>query len=173
MRRTLAVLAVAALVIGGGAAAYAVTVGGDAPGARAQAKSCVTKARTDHPGDPAATRAAVADCLSVAGITRLGVGPVPKAIRQQIKALPADKKAALVECVKQAHTANPSDRTAFRDAAKACLSQAGITIPPPPPEALARRQKAKDCLAQARKDQPGATRAQLRDAVKQCVKAPA
>jgi hypothetical protein len=171
MRRTLAVLAVAILVTGGGAAAYAVTVGGDAPGAKAQVKSCVAKARTDHAGDPAATRAAVAACLSAAGITRLGVGPVPKAIRQQIQALPADKKAALVDCVKQAHAANPSDRTAFRDAAKACLSQAGITIPPPTPEALARRQKAKDCLVQARKDHADATRAQLRDAVKQCIKA--
>jgi hypothetical protein len=171
MRRTLAVLAVAILVTGGGAAAYAVTVGGDAPGAKAQVKSCVAKARTDHAGDPAATRAAVAACLSAAGITRLGVGPVPKAIRQQIQALPADKKAALVDCVKQAHAANPSDRTPFRDAAKACLSQAGITIPPPTPEALARRQKAKDCLVQARKDHADATRAQLCDAVKQCIKA--
>jgi len=171
MKRTVAALAVAILVIGGSAVAYAATVGGDAPGAKAQAKACVAKARNDHAGDPAATRAAVADCLRAAGITRLGVGRVPNAIRQQIKALPADKKAALVDCVKKAHDANATDHKAFKEAAKACLTQAGITIPPPTPEDLARRQKVKDCLAQARKDHPDAARAQLRDAVKQCVKA--
>jgi hypothetical protein len=171
MKRTLAALAVAALVIGGGAAAFAVTVGNDDPAARAQAKDCVAKARTDHANDPAAKRAAVADCLKAAGLTRLGVGPVPKAVRDQVKALPADKKSALVDCVKKAHDDNAGNRKNFRDAAKACLSQAGITIPPPTPEQVARRQKVKDCLAQAAKDHPELTRKALHDAVKQCVAA--
>lgn len=168
MKRTLAVLALAGLVIGGGAVAYAATVGGD-PAARAQAKACVDKARTEHANDDVAKHATVAACLKDAGVTPLGVGSVPKAVRGQIKALPDDKKAALIDCVKKAHDANSTDRTAFRDAAKACLSQAGITIPAPTPEELARRQKAKDCATQAHKDHPDASRTQLRDAVKQCV----
>jgi|GEM_PF-3058559 len=171
MKRTLAVLAVAGLVIGGGAAAFAATTGGPDPAAKAQAKACVAKARADHANDPKATHEAVATCLKDAGIARLGLGPVAKAVRDQVKALSADKKAALKGCVKTAHDTNATDHKAFKDAAKACLTQAGITIPPPTPEDLARRQKAKDCLAQARKDHPDAPRDQLRDAVKRCVKA--
>lgn len=168
MKRTLAFLAIAGLVIGAGAAAYAATVGGD-PAARAQAKACVDKARTDHATDDSAKHAAVAACLKDAGVTPVGIRHLPKAVRAQIKALPEDKKAALIDCVKKAHDANSSDRQAFRDAAKACLSQAGVTIPAPTPEELARRQKAKDCVDQARKDHPDATRTDLHDAVKQCV----
>ncbi len=168
MKRTLAVLAVSGLVIGAGATAYAVTIGGD-PAARLQTKACVKRARADHASDDSAQRAAVAACLTDAGMTPLGVGRVPKAIREQIKALPDDKKAALVDCVKKAHDANSSNRMAFRDAAKACLGQAGITVPTPTPEDLARRQRAKDCMAQARRDHPDAPRAELGDAVKQCV----
>jgi len=168
MKRTLAVLAIAGLVIGGGAAAYAATVGGDA-GAKAQAKGCVDKARTDHASDVKAKHDAVAGCLKDAGLLPLGAGHVGKAVREQIKALPADKKAALIDCVKKAHEANAGDKKAFRAAAKPCLDQAGITITPPTPDELAQRQKAKDCLDQARKDHPSAPADQLRDAVKQCV----
>lgn len=170
MKRTLAFVAIAALVIGGGAAAYAATVGGD-PAAKAQAKACVDKARTDHASDQTAKHTAVAACLADAGVVPLGIRHVPKAVRGQIKALPDDKKAALVDCVKKAHDANPTNRKAFRDAAKTCLSQAGITVPAPTPEQLARRQKAKDCVAQARKDHPDASRKDLRDTVRQCVDA--
>ncbi len=168
MKRTLAVLAVAGLVLGGGAAAYAATIGGD-PGAKAQAKDCVDKARTDHATDAKAKHDAVAACLKDAGLTPLGAGKVGKAVRDQVKALPADKKAALVNCVKQAHDANATDRKAFRAAAKPCLDQAGITVTPPTPDELAHRQKARDCLTQARKDHPDAPADQLRTAVKQCV----
>jgi len=173
MKRTLAVLAVAGLVIGGGAAAYAVTIGGDR-GARTQAKACVDKARTDHASaakasDAKARHAAVADCLKAAGITPLGVGHVPKAVRDAVKALPADKKAALADCVRKARDDNAGNRKNFRDAARTCLSQTGITIPAPTPEDLARRQKARGCLAQAREDHPDATRKDLRAAVKACV----
>jgi len=168
MKRTLAVLAIAGLVIGGGAAAYAATIGGD-PGAKAQAKACIDKARTENASDVKARHDAVAGCLNDAGLLPLGAGHVGKAVREQIKALPADKKAALIDCVRKAHEANAGDRKAFRAAAKPCLDQAGITITPPTPEELAKRQKAKDCLAQARKDHPDAPRDQLRDAVKQCV----
>ncbi len=170
MKKTLAVLAIAGLVIGGGAAAYAATIGGD-PATKAQAKGCVDKARTDHATDAKAKHDAVAGCLKDAGLTPLGAGKVGKAVREQIKALPDDRKAALVDCVKKAHDANATDRKAFRAAAKPCLAQAGITITPPTPEELAHRQKAKDCLAQATKDHPDTPKDQLRDAVKSCVKA--
>ena len=170
MKRTLAVLAIAGLVIGGGAAAYAATIGGD-PAARARARDCVDEARADHADDAEAKHAAVAACLKDAGVVPLGAGKVGKAVRDQVKALPADKAAALQDCLTKARDANPTHRKAFRAAAKPCLDQAGINVTPPTPEELSRRQKAKDCRAQLRKDQPDTPRAELRDDVRACVEA--
>ncbi|MFN2608837.1 MAG: hypothetical protein ABR511_13265 [Acidimicrobiales bacterium] len=150
MKRTLAVLAVAGIVLGGGAVAYAQASGGSTPAppgaaasdptTRQQVKDCITKARADHPGDRAAVVAETKDCLQKAGIDptkvagrlkRLAALKGLKAVRDQVKALPADKKAALKDCVKTARTAHQGDPNARRDAVKACLTQAGITLPPP------------------------------------------
>jgi hypothetical protein len=171
MRRTLAILAVAGLVIGGGAAAFAATTGGGATGDRAQAKACVQQARDAHKDDKAARREAVKACLQQAGVDVGRLGGVLKGVRDQVKALTPEQRTALKDCVKQAHGAHPGDKPAFRDGAKACLAQAGITVPPPTPEQQARRQKLADCRKQVRTNHPDATRAELRDLVKQCVEA--
>jgi Spy/CpxP family protein refolding chaperone len=170
MRRTLAILAVAGLVIGGGAAAFAATTGGDgATGDRAQAKACIQQARDAHKDDKAARREAVKACLQQAGVDLGRLGGVPKGVRDQVKALTPEQRTALKDCVRQAHEAHEGDKPAFRDAAKACLAQAGITLPAPTPEQQARRQKLEDCRKQVRTDHPDASRQDLRDLVKQCV----
>ncbi|MGI9033030.1 MAG: hypothetical protein ACR2HY_05005 [Acidimicrobiales bacterium] len=151
MKRALAIVAVAAMVIGGGAAAFAAE-GGSAPaptdgaaGAhplrdaikalpadkKAALKTCVKGARDAHKGDKLATHAAVKDCLTKAGIDVAKFAHGLKAVRDQIKALPADKKAALKTCVKGARDAHKGDKTATRDAVKGCLTTAGIKLPTP------------------------------------------
>jgi uncharacterized membrane protein len=144
MKRVLAVLAVAGLVVGGGAAAYATTKSdGTATNPRRQAvkaltpaqrtalRDCVKKARTDHEGDAKATRDAVKTCLTQAGIDVTRPARGLKAVRGQVKALPADKRAALKTCVKAARTDHKGDRPAVRVAVRACLATAGITVPGP------------------------------------------
>lgn len=131
MKRTFAVLAVAAVVLGGGTAAYAAGKGGIDPQTKAAAKECIQKARADHAGDRPAIRAAVKTCLEQAGVDVGKLGHALKAVRDQVKALPDDKKAALKECVKAARADHKGDRPAVKEAVKACLTQAGITLPAP------------------------------------------
>lgn len=132
MKRTLAILAVAVVVLGGGTAAFAAAGGAKVdPQTRAAAKECIQKARADHPGDRPAIRAAVKTCLEQAGVDVGKLGHPLKAVRDQVKALPADKKAALKACVKAARTDHQGDRPAAKEAVKACLTQAGITLPAP------------------------------------------
>lgn len=131
MKRTVAVLAVAAVVLGGGTAAFAAGGGRPDPDTRAAAKECIRKARADHAGDRPAVRAAVKACLEQAGVDVGRLGHGLKAVRDQVKALPGDKKAALKECVKAARTDHKGDRPAVKEAVRACLAQAGITLPAP------------------------------------------
>lgn len=137
MKRTLAILTVAGLVLGGGAAAFAATTGGG-PGSvpvprarRQEAKACIRQARADHQGDRAAIRAAAKECLQRAGVHPGTFGRLFRGVRAQIRALSPEKRAALKDCVKQARRAHKGDRAGFRQAAEACLSQAGITLPAP------------------------------------------
>ena len=150
MRRVLAALGGAGIAVGGGAAAWAGTAGADRP-KREATKACLSVARQADPdADKAALRNAVKACLDEAGIE--GRMPTPE---QQAK------REAVRSCVQAAKADHPDDKAA----ARACLEQAGVT----PGRLRAKLSGVKDCLAEARAAQPGASKDELRAAVKECV----
>lgn len=105
MKRTLAVLAAAGVVLGGGAVAFATTTGPD-PARREAARACLDQAREANPdADPAQLREAAKPCLDAAGIRPRELTPEQKAKRQQFR-----------ECAAKVLTGNPdSDRRELRD----------------------------------------------------------
>lgn len=160
MKRLLAVLVGAGIAVGGSAAAWAGT-GGD--GANREAvKTCVSQAKSDHPGpDKAAVKAAAKSCLAAKGIAPKG--HAARTPEQQAK------REALKTCLKDMKAANPgADRTALRAAATPCLEKAGIT----PGQVANKMAAVKECVTQAKAAAgPGADKAKLRSLVKGCVHA--
>jgi hypothetical protein len=155
MKRVLAVLIGAGLAAGG-AVAWAGTAGAD-PAKREAARACLTQAREATPdADRAALREAVKACMTEAGFE--GRNPTPE---QQAK------RDAARACIDTARSANPDDKPAARAAALACLEEAGVT----PARIRARVAGARPCLAEVRGANPDASRAELRDLVKECVAA--
>ena len=142
------------MAVGGGAAAWAGTAGADGP-KREAAKACLSVARQAAPdADRAALRDAVKACLDEAGIEARTPTPEQQARREAVRS-----------CVQAAKAAHPDDKAAGRAAAQACLEQAGVT----PGRLRAKVSGAKECLAEARAAQPGASKSDLRAAVKECV----
>lgn len=154
MRRILAVLVGAGIALGGGAAAWAQTTGGDGT-KREAARACLSQAREATPdAGKAALREAVKACLTEAGIEGRTLTPEQQAKRDAVKA-----------CVDAARSGNPDDKTAARAAARACLEEAGVT----PGRIRAKLAGARECLAEVRAANPDAGRSELRQLVKECV----
>ena len=154
MKRFIAVLIGAGIVVGGAGAAWAQT--GDRATRREALRTCVQQAKADNPNaDKAALKETVKNCLADQGI-------LPK--------LTDDQKAAAKACLEQAKAANPdADKVTVRAAARPCLEQAGI-VKPLTEQQQARRAKLLQCFEQAKAAHPG-DRAAIRQAVKECVKA--
>jgi hypothetical protein len=158
MKRTIAVLALVGLGVGGATAAWAQTSNsGDRASRRDATKSCVAEAKQANPGaDRAAMKASVKSCLEARGFTP--------------RQLTDEQKAHAKTCLQQAKQANPdADRMTVRAAARPCLEQAGI-LKPLTPEQQARRAKLLSCFEQAKAAHPG-DRAAIRQAVKECARA--
>jgi len=154
MKRLIAVLVGAGIVVGGAGVAWAQT--GDRAARRQALRTCVQQARQDNPN---ATKADLKDpvknCLAAAGI-------MPK--------LTDDQKAAAKACLQAAKAANPdADKLTVLANARPCLEQAGI-VKQLTPEQQARRAKLLSCFEQAKAAHPG-DRAAIRQATRECVKA--
>ncbi len=77
---------------------------------KAQAKACLDQAKAANPGaDKVTIRAAARPCLEQAGLVK------PLTADQQAR------RAKLLSCYEQAKAAHPGDRTAIRQAVKACV----------------------------------------------------
>ena len=154
MRRLLAVLVGAGIAVGGGAAAWAQTTGGDGT-KREAARACLSQAREATP-DAGKTelREAVKACLGEAGFEGRTLTPEQQAKREAVKA-----------CLDAARAANPDDKPAARAAAKACFEQAGVT----PGRIRAKLAGARECLHDVRAAHPDATKSELRPLVKECM----
>lgn len=155
MKRIIAVLIGAGVVVGGAGVAWAQTAGSDRAARREALRTCVQQARQDNPNaDKAALKGVVKNCLADKGI-------LPKLTDAQ--------KAAAKACVQDAKAAHPdADKVTVRAAARPCLEAAGI-VKPLTPEQTARRAKLLSCFEQAKAAHPG-DRAAIRQAVKDCVK---
>lgn len=154
MRRVLAVLVGAGIAVGGGAAAWAQTTGPDGT-KREAARACLSQAREATPdASKPALKEAVKACLQEAGIQGRTLTPEQQAKRDALKA-----------CINAARTANPTDKTAARAAAKACFEQAGVT----PGRIRAKVAGARECLHEVRAAHPNASKSELRPLVKECV----
>lgn len=156
MRRLLAVLVGAGIAVGGGAAAWAAPNGTN----RAAAKACLADAKAADPSaDKAALKDAVKACLEAQGIT---VGHHQLTPEQQAK------RDALKACLKGVKDANPgADRATLRAQAKSCFENAGIT----PGHVGARLAKLKECRESVMADHAAASRSELRQLVRECVRA--
>lgn len=154
MKRIIAVLVGAGIVVGGAGAAWAQT--GDRAARRQALRTCVEQARQDNPNATKADlKEPVKNCLADAGV-------LPK--------LTDEQRAAAKACVDAAKAANPdADKLTVRAAARPCLEQAGI-LKPLTSEQQARRAKLLSCFEQAKAAHPG-DRAAIRRAVKECAKA--
>src|SRR3954447_12777799 len=134
MKRVLAVLIGAGIVVGGGAAAWAGTSG---PGGanREAAKACLAQARQELPdADKPALREAVKACLSAAGIEGRTLTPEQQAKRDSVKA-----------CLQGVKAANPgADKATLPQAASGCLGDAGVT----PGRIRAKLAGARECLSE-------------------------
>jgi hypothetical protein len=154
MKRVLAMVVGAGMAVGGGAAAWAGTAGAGGPN-REAVKACRDQAREELPdADRATLREAVKACLIEAGIEVPTPTPEQRARREAVRG-----------CIEAAKDANPEDKAAARAAARDCLADAGVT----PGRLGARMTQVRECLAEVRGDHPAATRAELRDLVKECV----
>ena len=154
MKRIIAVLIGAGIIVGGASVAWAQT--GDRATRREALRTCVQQARQDNPNaDKAALKDPVKNCLAAQGI-------LPK--------LSDDQKATAKACVQQAKGANPdADKVTARAGARPCLEAAGL-LKPLTPEQQARRAKLLACFEQAKAAHPGDRQA-IRQATKECVKA--
>lgn len=154
MKRTLAVLILALVAVGGAGVAYA--HGGDRPARRAAARECLREARQANEGaDKATIREAVKACLQEQGI-ELGGNLTPEQ-REQAKA-----------CISEAREAG-GERSEIRAAARSCMEAAGI-VPPLTPEQQERRAKLRSCVEQARAGH-GDDRSAVHQAVRECMRA--
>lgn len=155
-RRFLAVLAGAGIAVGGGVTAWAGTAGAD-PAKREASRACLAQAREELPGaERPAVREAVRACLTDAGFEGRSPTPEQQATRDAARA-----------CVEAARSSNPDDRAARRAEARACLEDAGIR----PRRFRARLAGARECIGEVRAADPDATRADMRDRVKECMAA--
>ena len=154
MKRIIAVLIGAGIVVGGATVAWAQT--GDRATRREAARTCLQQARQDNANaDKEALKATVKNCLADQGI-------LPK--------LTDDQKAAAKTCIQQAKAANPdADKVTVRADARPCLEAAGI-LKPLTSEQQARRAKLLSCFEQAKAAHPGDRQA-IRQATKECMKA--
>jgi len=154
MKRMIAVLVGAVIVVGGAGAAWAQVGGG--PAKREALRTCARQARQDNPdADKAALREAVRNCMA-------DQGHPPR--------LSDDQKATAKACVDEAKAANPdADRRTVRAAARPCLEAAGI-LTPLTPEQQDRRAKLLACFEEAKAAHPG-DRPAIRQAVRECVQA--
>lgn len=80
------------------------------------------------------------------------------------------KRAAAKTCIEEARVANPDgDKDVIREAAKPCLTAAGIEVREPTPEQKARRQAIGDCVKKAKAADPDGERPAIHEAVKACL----
>jgi len=157
MRRVLAVLVGAGIAMGGGAAAWAAT--SDEGGRKREAaKACLSQARQEAPDvEKGALKEAVKACLNDGGIERRAPTPEQRAKREELR-----------NCLQGAKALRPQDNAAARAAARACLEQAGGVTRGRMRERLP---SVKECLAEARTEQPDASKADRRALVKECLAA--
>ena len=154
MRRALAVLVGAGIAMGGGAAAWAGTAGDGGP-KREAAKACLSQARQEAPdAEKGALKEAVKVCLKEAGIEGRAPTPEQRAKREELRS-----------CLQGAKALRPEDKAAARAAAHACLEQAGVTRG----RVREKLSRVKECVAEARSEQPDASKAVRRAQVKECL----
>ncbi|MGH9279738.1 MAG: hypothetical protein ACRD12_16775 [Acidimicrobiales bacterium] len=148
MKRTFIFCAITLVALGGATAAWAQT-SGERGAKREAARACLDEARAANPDAPKAElRDDVKACLEAKGIQLGGK-------------LTDEQKAQAKACIEQAKAAG-GEPVEIREAARSCLQQAGIDLPPRP------GRPAKACLRQARADHEG-DRAAIKEAVKACL----
>jgi hypothetical protein len=162
MKRSLALLAVAAavaLVAGGATAALAHPRD---PAKREAAKACLDQARQARPdADRKELREAARPCLEAAGIDVREPTPDQKARREAFR-----------RCAREARQAHPEDEEARRAQVRTCMSDAGFQLPGLTPEQRARRDAFRDCARRVRSEHPGADRHELRHLVRDACRQP-
>lgn len=155
MKRVLALLVGAGIAVGGSAAAWAGTNGGDGT-KREAAKACLAQARQEAPdASKADLKDAVKTCLSAAGIQ-------PRTLTAEQQA----KRDAVKACLQGVKSSNPgADKATLRQAAAKCLQDAGVM----PGRLRARISGLHQCVTDTKAANPTADRATLRTLVKECV----
>lgn len=151
MKRVVAVLVGAGIVVGGGVA-WAHPGGPN----REAARACRAEAKAADPeADRAALREAVRHCLEAQGIDVPEPSPEQQARREALRA-----------CLQGVKEANPeADRAQLRQLAQPCFDEAGIEPRPLRPRLAELRQ----CRAQVNADHPDAEGAELRRLVRECM----
>lgn len=154
MRRVLAVLVGGGIAMGGGAAAWAGTAGEGGP-KREAARACLSQARQEAPdAEKGALKEAVKACLKDAGIEGRALTPEQRAKREELRS-----------CLQNAKALRPEDKAAARAAARACFEQAGVTRG----RMREKLSNVKECLTEARTEQPDASKSDRRALVKECL----
>ncbi len=151
MKRVLAVLVGTGIAVGGGAAAWAGTTGEGGP-KREAVRACLSQARQEAPdAEKDALKEAVKACLKDAGIEGRAPTPEQRAKREELRS-----------CLQGAKALRPENKAAARAAAHACFEQAGVARG----RMGEKLSSVKECLAEARAEQPDASKADRRALVK-------
>jgi hypothetical protein len=152
VRRVLAALVGAGVVVGGGVAAWASPGGPN----REAAKACRAEAKQADPdAGRESLRDAVRSCLEAQGITPREPTPEQRATREALRA-----------CLQGVKEANPdADRAELRPLAKPCFEDAGIA----PGRLRPRLAELRECREQVGAEHPDAAGADVRRLVKECM----